>query len=63
MRAFPEFRYQPPEFWALVKFVSQELGYTDSNIGQVRSYSEDEIIELLDSQNYGVVYELVDCNS
>ena len=59
MRAFPEFRYQPPEFWALVKFVSQELGYTDSNIGQVRSYSEDEIIELLDSQNYGVVYELV----
>lgn len=59
MKAFPEFRYMPPNFWALVKFASQELQYSDRKAGLVRGYSEDEIINLLDSRGYNVEYELV----
>lgn len=59
MKVFPEFRYMPPKFWALVRFVSQELKYTDSDSGLVRAYSEDEIIAALDEKGYNVEYELV----
>lgn len=59
MKAFPEFSYMPPNFWSLVKFASQELQYSDRKSGLVRGYSEDEIIELLDSKGYTVEYELV----
>ena len=59
MKAFPDFRYMPPKFWALVKFASLELKYTDSSSGLVRGYSEDEIIAELDAKGYNVEYELV----
>lgn len=59
MKAFEDYRYMPPKFWALVKFVSQELKYTESSSGRVRAYSEDEIINLLDSKQYNVEYEVV----
>lgn len=59
MKAFTEYRNMYPEFWALVKFSSQELKYTDSATGLVRSYTEDEIIELLDANEYQVNYALV----
>lgn len=59
MRAFTEYRNMGPEFWTLVKFSSQELKYTDSKTGLVRSYTEDEIIEILDESEYQVNYALV----
>lgn len=55
MKAFPEFRHQPPEFWALVKFVSQELGYTNRRTKSIRTYTEEEITELLDS--YDILFD------
>lgn len=45
MQAFAEFREMPSSFWAMVKFVSQELGYTKR--GVVRTYTEKEISDLL----------------
>lgn len=59
MKAFHEFRNMVPEFWALVKFTSQELKYTETTTGLVRSYSEEEIIDLLDAREYQVNYSLV----
>ncbi len=45
MQAFAEFRGMPSSFWAMVKFISQELGYTKR--GVVRTYTEGEIADLL----------------
>ena len=50
MQAFAEFRGMPSSFWAMVKFVSQELGYTKR--GVVKTYTEREITDLL--QSYGL---------
>lgn len=47
MQAFAEFRGMPSSFWAMVKFVSQELKYTKG--GVVRTYTEKEIANLLQS--------------
>lgn len=44
MRAFDEFRNEQPNFWASVKFVSEQLGYSSS--GSVNRYSEREIENL-----------------
>ena len=59
MRPFGEFQCMPPKFWALVKYVSQELKYTDSDTGLVRMYSEDEIMNLLDANEHSFEYEIV----
>ena len=50
MRAFSEFRHVPPPFWAMVKYISETLGYTIRGQGLVRTYSIDEIDRLV-SQN------------
>ena len=55
MQAFPEFRHMPMSFWAMIKYVSETLGYTARRQGIVRTYSIDEIDELL-SQN-GIVVD------
>lgn len=47
MQAFDEFKDMPSSFWAMLKFVSQELGYTKR--GVVKTYSEREIVDLLES--------------
>lgn len=50
MQAFSEFKNMPSSFWAMVKFVSQELGYTKRSM--VKTYTEKEIVDLL--QFYGL---------
>ena len=50
MQAFAEFRGMSSSFWAMVRFVSQELKYTKG--GVVRTYTEREIADLL--QSYGL---------
>jgi hypothetical protein len=43
MRPVEEFRRQPPEFWALVKLVSQELGYSERGTGRIKRYDSGQI--------------------
>lgn len=47
MQAFSEFKHMSPSFWAMVKYVSETLGYTVRGKGVVRAYSIDEIDSLL----------------
>ena len=42
MQAFSEFRHMSPPFWAMVKYISETLGYTIRGQGIVRTYSIDE---------------------
>lgn len=51
MQAFSAFKHMSPSFWAMVKFVSQELGYTKRGSGTIRTYSESEIVDLLQFHN------------
>lgn len=46
MQAFSEFQNMSPSFWAMVKFASQELGYTKRGSGVIRTYTESEIVDL-----------------
>lgn len=43
MRALDEFSGMPAEFWALVKFVSRELGYSERGTGRIKRYDTDAI--------------------
>lgn len=45
MRAFKQFRDMPAEFWAFVKYISENLGYTQRGAG-VKLYSESDIKRL-----------------
>lgn len=55
MQAFPEFKQMPAAFWAMIKYVSETLGYTVRGQGIVRTYSIDEIDALI-SQN-GIIID------
>ncbi|MGK2939172.1 MAG: DUF7687 domain-containing protein [Solirubrobacteraceae bacterium] len=43
MRPIEEFRNQPPEFWALVKLASMQLGYSERGTGRLKRYSVEDI--------------------
>lgn len=60
MNSYPKFRNMSSSFWAFVKFISQELGYTDRKTKSVRIYSENEIAQLLKSHNLTVDTKLVE---
>lgn len=42
-----EFKSQPKEFWALVKWVSQELKYSERGTGRIKRYDAGRIIDAL----------------
>lgn len=46
MKPFFEFRNMDASFWAFVKFVSENLGYTERGTGLVKEYSTYEIDEI-----------------
>ena len=50
MRAFPEFTNESQQFWSLVRFVSESLGYTVRNEHKVRSCTAEEIRVALKKQ-------------
>jgi hypothetical protein len=50
VRAIEEFRQQPPEFWALVKLVSQMLGYSERGTGRLKRYRADDAVVALRSR-------------
>jgi hypothetical protein len=51
MQAFPEFRQMDASFWALVKYISETLGYTDRKTKTIRSYTDKDISDLLIERN------------
>ena len=52
MKPSPRFGLQPPEFWAHVKSISQQLGYTDKTTKQIKIHSIPAMILAL--QNLGL---------
>ena len=59
MQAFPEFRGMPQSFWAMVKYISEALGYTYRGQGRVRSYSLDEINAVVSENGMCIDYDTV----
>lgn len=59
MKAFPHFRRMSEDFWAVVKFVSQEIGYTDRRTKTIRVYSEQEIAELFELHRLAMDKKLI----
>lgn len=51
MQAFSEFQNVDPSFWALVKYISETLGYTDRKTKSIRTYTVDSINKLLDDRS------------
>jgi hypothetical protein len=47
MRPVDQFRDQKPEFWALVKLVSQEIGYSERGTGRIKRYDAGAIARTL----------------
>ena len=59
MQAFSEFKHMPPPFWAMVKYISETLGYTIRGQGAVRTYSIDEIDRLVSQNGIVVDYDAI----
>lgn len=51
MKAFNDFSNKEPSFWAFIKFISENLGYTKRRQGIVKSYSADEVNRLCKDHN------------
>jgi len=47
MKSDPKFNNRPPAFWAQVRLLSQELGYTERGTGQIKSYTILEMAEAM----------------
>jgi hypothetical protein len=47
MRPLEEFRRQSPDFWALIKLVSQELGYSERGTGRIMRYDASMVAAVL----------------
>jgi hypothetical protein len=50
MRPIAQFRGQKPEFWALVKLVSQEIGYSERGTGRLKRYNARAIARALSTR-------------
>jgi hypothetical protein len=47
MRPLEQYRDQRPEFWALVKLASQEIGYSERGTGRIKRYDAGRIAQML----------------
>ena len=54
MQAFDEYRNKDASFWALIKFVSEGLGYTDRRRGTVKSFSPNEVVSFCSTQGISI---------
>lgn len=59
MQAFSEFQGMPAAFWAMIKYISETLGYTIRKQGRVQTYSEDEIDALVSQNGIVVDYDTI----
>lgn len=60
MQAFPEFRHMPMSFWAMIKYISETLGYAVRRQGIVRTYSIEEIEDLVSQNEIAVDYHTIE---
>lgn len=56
MRADPRFSKQPKPFWANVRSISQELGYTARKTGQIKVYSQAEMAHAMAERGLDVAH-------
>lgn len=56
MRADPRFLNQPKPFWANVRSISQELGYTDRKTKQIKVYSLAEMASAMTDRDLDVAH-------
>jgi len=54
LQAFEEYRNQDASFWALIKFVSEGLGYTDRGRGTVKSFSSNEVMSFCSAHGVSI---------
>lgn len=59
MKAFPEFKDADNSFWALIKWLSEQLGYTNRKNGLVAYYSPDYIKTFCERANLYVPNEVI----
>lgn len=59
MKPFKQFSMMPPSFWAFVKYVSENLGYTDREEGRVKNYSSQQIKQLCNNNNVSFSEETI----
>ncbi len=50
MQAFTRFKGMDASFWSFVKFVSENLGYTERGEGLVKKYSNSTIRDLCETR-------------
>lgn len=60
MQAFPRFKHMPTDFWAIIKYISETLGYTVRGQGIVRTYSIAEISCLLSHTGIAVDHDTIE---
>ncbi len=56
MRADPRFMNQPKSFWANVRSISQELGYTARKTSQIKVYSQADMARAMTERGLGVAH-------
>lgn len=59
MRPFEVFKDKDPAFWAAVKYVSENIGYTDRTTKEVKVYSENEIKRLATANGFSFPDDVV----
>ena len=59
MKAFNNFKDMDASFWAFVKFVSENLGYTERGEGFVKRYSIDTIRALCEEHGINASEEVI----
>ena len=59
MLAFREFENMDPAFWAFVKYISENLGYSKRGSGFVKSYSYKKVSKLCKQNNINASDELI----
>ncbi len=59
MQAFKEFKNMDPSFWAFVKYVSENLGYSERGTGIVKTFGLREVKQLCFNNNVNACDELI----
>lgn len=60
MKPFDSFSTMDPSFWAFVKFISENLGYTDRGEGLVKYYTPTSIFDLCRNNNLNASKDIVE---
>ena len=59
MRAFDEFKHMGVPFWAIIRFVSENLGYTEQDKGVVKAYTAKKVEKLCLKNQINITEETI----